>query len=1362
MSAHVKDPQSADTSSESKRQPPTLSATAQRFWRERTLGWRESVTARVPLTASFFDQLDAISSVLPPGWPEKLPFLLLALLFSPRAFFTVALIAGSVMLGYVWAESAHGKSIHGFTDMLTSIVPHHAPIDTATPTSPTGFLRDIEPLVDHIMRDFIDNWFQNINHSRSPAFPQAVREALEHGFLKLKDSLSTTRLTPQIILPVFQRVIAHLREYRALEASTLGLAEYQNRNPKSPFNAHRNRDDVISHLRVISMLLAVELLPRADKSSPVVFEFANEILATSVLLPIVEMCSDPDWINQQLVSYLKRKQKKAAAKAAKAREGPGPAFLPGATVEDEIYVKVLEARKLPLAGVNDLYCSVLCGTQVQKGKKTKAESNPMWMEEFRFPWKGTNNSGIDGVVVDVFETKLIKDDILGSVYIPMDQLPPNQLVRGWRPVDTSDSRFSSKANAEILIEAIRIRPTAYAEERIATPQGSINATDIMVRNHAFVEFMEYMDTIQSSRYVQLYIMMDSFNRFAQLEMAGQTSIGSQTSKNGLKADALSIIDTFLVPAADQYVDLSNTDVVKTVQHNALENPNPDMFKPVQAAVIRLIDERFLHGFEKSTLYLDFCAREGGAGSKPLSDSESVKADTQVADGAMSDSTDTVDASLPPVTDLSPLQQVPSVGGDSSVESGAHYGPSISIREATDCSVLPPDVHSNAVMLSESEDHNQETQSLPTTDSVESPLEHSEEARIAVEALGRCAQSAADVLGKLKLDGTDSNDAVQDAINSLREQVVLIDAVMRQAPDSESVADLANVKLQLQTKVEELTEMTADDHPLHHDDDNNNFIDLRNIRINVLDMSDGEKNEDTSTNIFAFAGVGTNPNPRDMRYIIQIERTDGSGGWMITKSYADLIALNEHLETAFSKVKKSGFPTRTRVSVNFSAKAREHNSASSLSADLERWLNIIITDAELCQSKPIQDFMRPENFQAQQDMLSKSQMQTKVLGSLKSAGTLLRKVAVATPLRAANFVAGEVNAAVAGVTQGVKRATTINNPSTITNPAGQKQQLLPRSQTQPTAITAPAAPPALPSRTSHDDVRFLPRASSLEEITPRRKPVDADDAASHRSSSDQSNTPAPPSPHKSDKDHLESRFPQPPTPAPRAPLPSLATRLERPTQHHLSPTAAAATTSAAAAPSPLSDADLEIVLECLFGTIEEIFALSDPAQWFRQKGLHMVKTILRRTYGAQMSFIIQTRMHEATSEKKIATYFNALDASLWPSGTWYASVDNPNTTSRTTTTAERNDPQPPPQPLPQQQQQPQRTDQTMADTKMEAKQLFLASGNHLPGLETVARVVGKFNTHAGITRLFNMLQNRDLNRHLICEVVERIVRGLLET
>jgi hypothetical protein len=63
----------------------------------------------------------------------------------------------------------------------------------------------------------------------------------------------------------------------------------------------------MEHLRGLSMKLCIHLLPRADRSSPLVFGILREILATTVFLPIIDKFSNVDWLNGTLLTALKSK-----------------------------------------------------------------------------------------------------------------------------------------------------------------------------------------------------------------------------------------------------------------------------------------------------------------------------------------------------------------------------------------------------------------------------------------------------------------------------------------------------------------------------------------------------------------------------------------------------------------------------------------------------------------------------------------------------------------------------------------------------------------------------------------------------------------------------------------------------------------------------------------------------------------------------------------------------------------------------------------------------------------------------------------------------------------------------------------------
>ncbi|KNC97986.1 hypothetical protein, variant [Spizellomyces punctatus DAOM BR117] len=1384
---------------------PLLSTTARRVWRQRKLDWRTTVVTRWPWIRPYWERVEFGLSLLPPGWPEKLPILAIAFLFSPRLFAVLCAISVATLLGYMWGVTS-GKGSGGLPNTLSW--DHRmdqdrgleVPVDMSAFSVSPSVHNALEQFCGHIVRDFINNWYSNINHSGSTDFPEAVHASVRHVFIKLGTSTNEIRPTA-LALPVFQTIILHMREYRVFESSSLQLDEYLSRNPNSAFNLHRTKDQIFEHLRRLSMHLAVELLPRGDRCSPMVFAFVQEILATSVLLPIVEMCSDSDWINRQLLTFLRKSQASAVAMASKqtgSTGSPQPGLWAPSRKDssgEQVYVKVVEARRLPIADMYGLYCSLLCGTKVQRSRKINAESNPMWMEEFRFDWDNDDaNGGVDGIVVDLLESRLIKDEIIGSVYVPMSQLPPNKFLKGWLPIDTADTRFAGVTNAEILLEAIRIAPAAGHGAGTNSARGSsaaqgnenpnsglsneisdLTAEDILVRNEGLVEFMQYMDDIKSSDYIQLYVMIDSFNRFAKLEMSSQSSSGLANAIEGLRTDALSIFDTFFSPSASQRVDLESPELVERVRQAVLASPGADVFRPLQQRIVEVTEKRFMEGFKHSQLYQRYLVENGltlresqqktgsasGSGSSG-SDSESVASAnnsippalpprlpdvslpapelpprsvaeipavpprptvvTEGTSGKMSPSTDAT-PTLPP----RPPAQTDDV--KSNVSSGQDAIPKSSWKGASD---IDNELFTDVLPLND--DTSTLEEPVPGTSGMQSAVEAQEsvaataasEIEDETDAMTASIQSAAHVLENLGKNGNHDIEEVKAAINTLREQVTLIDSIMRRSADAEKLSDLASTKLQLQTQVEELADLIAQEE--QQAKQGHLAVDLRNVRINILDMTAPEKDKDEK-NIFAFASTPTHP--KSIVFIVQIERTNGSGGWMISKSYADIIALNEALRTVFPKVRKSNFPQRTRVT---GTKAREE-----LSHELERWLNIIASDATLYESAQVQDFMKPENIQTQ-EYSAKPVVATKVLGTLKSAGSILRKVAVATPMRAATFVASEVNAAVAGVAHGMKKneptnSKTIRRSSSFwsNKPAGSEED-------QPETLLVPARASSLDDAVSdHDEgsdkglgTKPMVRNKSVGSLASVTSHISAGGSASV----DASNATVPVGSNASGDYSMSATSYRPETP-PR----SSSARSASPAKSLAGSIKSVEGPSGSGSPArhsredpPLSDAELEIMLECVFGIIEEVFHLSDPNQWLRQKGLHMVKTILRRTYGTSISTLIQSRLIEATTETKVASYVDMLDGSLWPEGIWYS------------TKAQQDGIPPTP-----------RSEEDMAETKMEAKHLFINSG--LGGVETVARVVGKYNTVAGMTRLFNMLQHQDLNRHLVCMIMDRLVKSI---
>ena len=158
---------------------------------------------------------------------------------------------------------------------------------------------------------------------------------------------------------------------------------------------------------------------------------------------------------------------------------------------------------------------------------------------------------------------------------------------------------------------------------------------------------------------------------------------------------------------------------------------------------------------------------------------------------------------------------------------------------------------------------------------------------------------------------------------------------------------------------------------------------------------------------------------------------------------------------------------------------------------------------------------------------------------------------------------------------------------------------------------------------------------------------------------------------------------------------------------------------------LKKAELDTILDCGFGAIEEIFHLTAPTNWIRNQGLHFVKTILRNAYGSSISDLIQTKLTEFVAPENVANYLNRASDSIWPE------VD-----LLDRTTAEKD------------------------LTRAEAWQHILHSSSATPlgtGIDRIQTIVGRYNTIIGLTRLFNMLQHPELNQLLVFNILEIIIQ-----
>lgn len=206
---------------------------------------------------------------------------------------------------------------HRPPQFFAPLYPDSAAISTA--------LNDILILV---VRDFVLTWYRDI--SSSPAFPTAVSATLHSSLQRVLARASTLDLPALIVKRVLPKVTAHIDQFRQSEIALRGAglerrltqseeldllmaSRYASRGEGKLHPAIDNLSSTFTkqteenHLRELVDKALPHILPEKEARSKVFRIVVREILACSVLYPIMDMLADPDFWNRsidQVVSTL--------------------------------------------------------------------------------------------------------------------------------------------------------------------------------------------------------------------------------------------------------------------------------------------------------------------------------------------------------------------------------------------------------------------------------------------------------------------------------------------------------------------------------------------------------------------------------------------------------------------------------------------------------------------------------------------------------------------------------------------------------------------------------------------------------------------------------------------------------------------------------------------------------------------------------------------------------------------------------------------------------------------------------------------------------------------------------------------------
>ncbi|XP_066852338.1 sorting nexin-25 isoform X1 [Anser cygnoides] len=160
----------------------------------------------------------------------------------------------------------------------------------------------LKEVFDYSYRDYILSWYGPLSRDEGQLY-QLLSEDFWEIAKQLRQRLSHIDVVKVVCNDVVKALLTHFRDLKGANA--------RQEDPPRPFLLHpclRSSDEEVRFLQKCSQILVYCLLPSKDIQSVSLRIVLAEILATKVLKPVVELLSDPDYINQMLLSQLEYRE----------------------------------------------------------------------------------------------------------------------------------------------------------------------------------------------------------------------------------------------------------------------------------------------------------------------------------------------------------------------------------------------------------------------------------------------------------------------------------------------------------------------------------------------------------------------------------------------------------------------------------------------------------------------------------------------------------------------------------------------------------------------------------------------------------------------------------------------------------------------------------------------------------------------------------------------------------------------------------------------------------------------------------------------------------------------------------------------
>jgi sorting nexin-25 len=188
------------------------------------------------------------------------------------------------------------------------------------PESP-AISSELNDILSMVIKDFVRNWYKDL--SSSPSFPNAVSTIIHDSLERLLDQAMAIDICSLVVKRILPKITAHIDQFRQSEVTLRGAglerrltqseeldlllaSRYCTNGGEKLHPAVDNLSTTFTkqteemHLRQLVEKALPFVLPDRDVLSKALRIVAREIVACSVLYPVMEMLTDPDFWNRAI------------------------------------------------------------------------------------------------------------------------------------------------------------------------------------------------------------------------------------------------------------------------------------------------------------------------------------------------------------------------------------------------------------------------------------------------------------------------------------------------------------------------------------------------------------------------------------------------------------------------------------------------------------------------------------------------------------------------------------------------------------------------------------------------------------------------------------------------------------------------------------------------------------------------------------------------------------------------------------------------------------------------------------------------------------------------------------------------------